>query len=430
MSNLIVVGAQWGDEGKGKIVDLFAKSAAMVVRFGGGNNAGHTLVSGSRKIVLHLVPSGILYPRTCCVLGDGMVIDLAALLGEVDALVSTGVEIAPERLLISERAHLVLPYHRLLDELHERSSAALGTTRRGIGPAYEDKAARRGVRVGDLLRPDRLRARLAGALNEANSRLERGGMSPLALEPLLEGLAQAGRRLTPHITDTSLAIHEAMAARRAVLFEGAQGALLDIDHGTYPFVTSSTTIAGGATIGGGLGPREVGAVVGVAKAYVTRVGEGPFPTELVGELAERLRAAGEEYGATTGRPRRCGWLDLPALRYAARVSGLTALALTKLDILAGVHPLRVAESYQVGGRRLDAFPADADDLAMVEPVYRELPGFDGDLSRARTFDELPAGARDYVAFVEGAVGVPAWVVSVGAGREQTLIRRDPFSPAS
>jgi adenylosuccinate synthase len=282
------------------------------------------------------------------------------------------------------------------------------------------------VRVGDLLHPSRLRTRLAAALNEANSRLERGGVEPLAPEPLLERLVQAARRLAPHITDTSQAIHEAMAARRSILFEGAQGALLDIDHGTYPFVTSSTTIAGGATSGAGLGPRQVGAVVGVAKAYVTRVGEGPFPTEIDGELADRLRVAGQEYGATTGRPRRCGWLDLPALRYAARLSGLTSLALTKLDILAGVHPLRVAETYRVGGRQLGTFPADAEDLAMVEPVYRDLPGFDGDLSRARTFDELPPGARDYVALVEAAVGVPAWVVSTGAGREQTLLRRDPW----
>jgi adenylosuccinate synthase len=423
MPSLTVVGAQWGDEGKGKIVDLVASVADLVVRFGGGNNAGHTLVVDGRRVVLHLIPSGILYPDVCCILGDGMVVDLDALIAEIDVL---GGELAPRRLLISRRAHLVLPYHRALDEAHERTASALGTTRRGIGPAYEDKAARRGARVGDLLHPARLRARLAGALDEANARLARRGVEAVALEPLLQRLDGQRERLAPHIADTSLAIHRALAAGRAVLFEGAQGALLDIDHGTYPFVTSSTTIAGGAAIGGGLGPGQVGDVIGVAKAYVTRVGEGPFPTELHGAEGEALRTAGREFGATTGRPRRCGWLDLPALRYAARLSGLSSIALTKLDVLSGRGPLRVCVAYHRRGAAIDEFPSEAEDLGDLEPIYVDVPGFEGELARASCFEQLPGGARAYIELIEREVGIPVCMISVGPEREETLWRDRPL----
>jgi adenylosuccinate synthase len=418
MPDIVIIGAQWGDEGKGKVVDLYSESADMVVRFGGGNNAGHTLVVDGRKLVLHLIPSGVLYPGKRFVLGEGMVIDPRALLEEIDSLARAGVALSPDTLLVSDRAHLVLPYHRRLDELREGGAGALGTTRRGIGPAYEDKVGRRGIRAGDLLDQDRLRRRLAVAVAEANRRIVAGGGQPLELEPLVGELAAQAARLAPHVTDTSLAVQRAAAAGRRLLFEGAQGALLDIDHGTYPYVTSSTTVAAGASTG-------AATVVGVSKAYTTRVGEGPFPTEIHGAEGERLRTRGAEFGATTGRPRRCGWLDLPALSYAARVSGLTALALTKLDILAGMSPIRVCEAYELRGQRLPAgaFPADAEDLAMARPIYRELDGFEGDLGAARSYSELPAAARAYVEMIERELGLEVVLVSTGAARHLTLVRR-------
>ncbi len=425
MPNLVVVGAQWGDEGKGKVVDLLTERSDLVVRFAGGNNAGHTLEVEGRRLVLHLVPSGVLHPGKQFLLGDGMVIDPGALLEELDALAGAGLEVGPAVLRVSVRAHLVLPYHRALDELREGGASALGTTRRGIGPAYEDKAARRGIRAGDLLHPERLERRVAAALEEANLRLAARGSRALELEPILAGLRAQGARLAPHLDETSLAISRALAAGRSLLFEGAQGALLDLDHGTYPFVTSSTTVGSGAP----LATRRVDGIIGVSKAYTTRVGEGPFPTELVGAAGEELRRRGREYGATTGRPRRCGWLDLPALRYAARVSGLTALALTKLDILAGLERIPVCEAYELDGARLPdgAFPADGEDLARVRPLYRELRGFDGSLAGARRIEELPGAVRDYLAMIEREVGLPIALVSTGAERQQTLIRPEHLS---
>ncbi|MFZ5786132.1 MAG: adenylosuccinate synthase [Acidobacteriota bacterium] len=422
MPNRVVVGAQWGDEGKGKVVDLLSEEADLVVRFAGGNNAGHTLEVEGRRLVLHLVPSGVLHAGKQVLLGDGMVVDPAGLLAEMDALAGAGVALPPEVLRLSVRAHLVLPYHRALDELREGGAGALGTTRRGIGPAYEDKAARRGIRAGDLLHPDRLRRRVAAALEEANLRLRARGGRPLELAPILDELAAQAGRLAPHLEETSLAIARALEAGRSLLFEGAQGALLDLDHGTYPFVTSSTTVGSGAP----LATRRVDAIIGVSKAYTTRVGEGPFPTELHGDEAEALRRRGSEYGATTGRPRRCGWLDLPALRYAARVSGLTALALTKLDILAGLPRIPVCEGYTLDGARLPdgVFPADGEDLARVQPIYRELAGFEGELAGVRAIDDLPAAVKSYLALIEREVGLPIALVSTGPGRHQTLLRKE------
>jgi adenylosuccinate synthase len=415
----VVVGAQWGDEGKGKVIDLCTDSSDVVVRWGGGNNAGHTLEVDGTRLVLHLLPSGVLHPGKVFLLGDGMVIDPAALLAEMDALARMGICLEPSVVRVSLRAHLVLPYHRAIDELNETSKSALGTTRRGIGPAYEDKAARRGVRAGDLLRPDRLRERLERSLEEANARVVRMQGTPLPLAPLYEELLRQGEALRPYLADTSSRIYEALAAGRRVLLEGAQGALLDIDHGTYPYVTSSVTVASGAMAG--VRPGDVEAVIGVSKAYATRVGAGPFPSEMAPPQTGAIREAGREYGATTGRPRRCGWLDLPALRYAARVSGLTGLALTKLDVLSGVRPLLVCEAYEVDGQRLESFPADAEDLALVRPVLREVAPFEGDISGVGGYADLPRAARSYVEMVEREVGVPVQVLSLGPARRQTLL---------
>jgi len=421
--NIVVVGTQWGDEGKGKVVDLLSEQADVIVRFGGGNNAGHTLVVDGRQLVLHLVPSGVLHANKRVVLGDGMVVDPAALLEELAHLERSGLSLGPQELLLSSKAHLILPYHRALDELRETTTGALGTTRRGIGPAYEDKAARRGLRAGDLLHPARLRARLEAALAEANRRIVGAGGTPHALEQVLEPLERHGAQLAPHVADTSLFLDQQARAGRRLLFEGAQGVLLDLDHGTYPFVTSSTTLGGGVSAGAGFAAHRIDLVVGVAKAYVTRVGDGPFPTELAGEAGATLRARGKEYGATTGRPRRCGWLDLPALRYAARVGGVQALALTKLDVLSEVDPLKVCVAYELEGRRVEDFPADPDDLARAAPVLVEVAPFSGELARANAFEEMPENARRYIELIERESGLPVRWVSLGPGREQTLIRQ-------
>jgi len=421
MPNLSVLGAQWGDEGKGKVVDFYARHADLVVRYAGGSNAGHTLVVNGRKLAVHLLPSGVARPGTLCVLGDAMVIDPTALLTEIDDLGRVGHPIDEASLRVSGRAHLVLPYHQELDALREGGPTAIGTTRRGIGPAYEDKMARRGVRVIDLLKPARLRQRLEPALSEAAARIEQLGGAPPDLETVLARLVEQGERLRPYVADTGVLIAEAIDAGRTVLFEGAQGGLLDIDHGTYPFVTSSTTVAGGIGAGTGVGPHLLGALVGVAKAYVTRVGEGPLPTEITGEDQERVRKLGDEFGSTTGRPRRCGWLDLPALRYVVRVSGLQWLALTKLDILAGLERIPVCEAYRLRGRVIEHLPADPDDLAAVEPVYREMEGFPPLRGDERAVEELPAGARAYVQMVERALGIGVCLVSIGPAREDTIV---------
>src|SRR5690606_30867348 len=378
MPVVVVVGAQWGDEGKGKVVDLYAERADMVVRYGGGANAGHTLVIGGDKVVTHLVPSGILHQRVKCVLGDGMVIDPTTLLEEIAALRARGL-CGDGQLLISSRAHVILDYHRWLEAVREEQKGAIGTTRRGIGPAYESKAARRGVRVGDLGRPARLRELVAQNLDEITPLLLAAGRPApgrAEIDRVIDGALAAGEKLAPMIGDAGRLVDRAIAGGENVLFEGAQGTLLDIDHGTYPFVTSSSTIAGGACTGVGVGPTRIDRVIGISKAYCTRVGGGPFPTEMEEATAEAWRHAGQEFGATTGRPRRCGWLDAAALRLAVRVNGLDGIALTKLDVVRGRGPVKVCVGYRLDGATLDEPPADGEDLLRAEPEYIELPGWD------------------------------------------------------
>ena len=429
MPVVVVVGAQWGDEGKGKVVDIYAERAEVVVRYGGGANAGHTLVIGGDKVVTHLVPSGILHREVKCVLGDGMVVDPITLLEEIRELRTRGL-CGPDQLLVSSRAHVILPYHRWLESVREdAATGAIGTTRRGIGPAYESKAARRGVRVVDLGRPARLRELVAQNLDEIAPLLVAAGRpAPTAaeIEQLIAEALAAGEALAPMVGDAGRAVDRAIAAGKNVLFEGAQGTLLDIDHGTYPFVTSSSTIAGGACTGVGVGPTRIDRVIGISKAYCTRVGGGPFPTEMAPAVAERWRAAGQEFGATTGRPRRCGWLDAAALRLAVRVNGLDGIALTKLDVLRGQGPVKVCVGYRLDGAELDEPPSDADDLARAEPTFVELEGWDGDTAAARRVEDLPAAARTYISTLEEMVGAPMWLVSVGPDRAETISLRDPF----
>ena len=432
MSVVIVVGAQWGDEGKGKVVDLFTERADMVVRYGGGANAGHTLVIDGQKLVTHLVPSGVCHPGKSCVLGDGMVIDPQVLLDEIAQCQARGLLMRGE-LLVGLGAHVILPYHKLLDGLREdrgaRTGRAIGTTRRGIGPAYEAKAARKGVRVRDLAKPARLRELVAANLDEMAPLIAHlGGTAPSApeVERWIDDALAAGRALAPHTGEASRHVAHAIGRGQKVLFEGAQGCLLDLDHGTYPYVTSSSTVAAGACQSAGIGPTAVSAVVGITKAYATRVGAGPFPTELHGEAGDRLRVAGGEFGATTGRPRRCGWLDLPALRMGARLSGMTSLALTKLDVLAGLPEVSVCVAYRLDGKQLDEPPIDLDDIARAEPIYASFPGW-GPLPSARDVADLPAPARAYVETIERMAGVPFCLVSVGPDRSETIRLRDPFA---
>jgi adenylosuccinate synthase len=429
MSAVVVVGAQWGDEGKGKVVDLLTEHADVVVRYAGGANAGHTLYVGDEKVVMRLVPSGILRPGVRCVLGQGMVVDPEVLVGELDELERRGRR-AGDDLRVSERAHLILPYHGLVDGLREgaaRAGEGIGTTKRGIGPAYEDKVARRGVPIGALRSPELLR-RLVGRALEAWEPVVRalGGRPPSVDEACAPALA-ASARLLPLLDDASRLVDGAARAGRRVLLEGAQGTLLDVDHGTYPFVTSSSAVAGGACTGAGIGPGRISYVLGITKAYATRVGAGPFPTELDDATGERLRAAGGEFGSVTGRPRRTGWLDLPALRYAARVNGLDGLAVTKLDVLSGLPEVRVCVAYDTPAGRLDELPGAAyDDLSSLTPVYETLPGWGEGLSAARSLDELPGAARDYLRFVEDGAGVPLGLVSIGPRRGETIVLRNPF----
>jgi adenylosuccinate synthase len=422
MAVVVVVGAQWGDEGKGKIVDLYTRDADVVVRYGGGANAGHTLVVGGEKVVVHLLPSGILHPTTRCFLAQGTVVDPAVLLREIDEVAARGLlgagPFGGDRLFISDRAHVVLPQHQVIDRLREQGAGAIGTTKRGIGPAYEDKAGRRGVRIGDLLVPARFSRKLEANLAawEPVARALGGDLPSFA--EIRDAYLAHGERLRPYVCDTSRRIGEAIAGGARVLLEGAQGTLLDVDHGTYPFVTSSNTTAGGACAGAGIGPTAISKVIGITKAYATRVGGGPFPTELFGPEGDRLREVGAEFGATTGRPRRCGWLDVPALRYAVRINGIGALAVTKLDVLSGLPEVKVCVAYELDGQRIDEPPAE--DIERLVPVYESLPGWKEDLSAARSLAELPAAARAYVARVEALAGCEVTLVSVGADREQTL----------
>jgi len=420
-----VIGTQWGDEGKGKVVDMMAGQAQVIVRFQGGNNAGHTVIAEGEKFELHLIPSGILYPEKKTVMGGGMVVDPWSLLEEIDELRQKNISF--DNFFLSDCAHLVLPYHLILDQLEEemRASQKLGTTSRGIGPAYVDKAARRGLRMGDLLHRERLAARLQAALSYHNNILEKAfGREPYSYQELFNSLWEAGQRLAPYIGSTTLLLDRWRQEGLNILFEGAQGTLLDIDHGTYPYVTSSNTVAGAAGPGAGLGPGRIDRVIGVTKAYQTRVGEGPFPTEDPGPEGDKLRKDGGEYGVTTGRPRRCGWLDLPLLRHACRVNGVDWLALTKIDVLRGHPQIRVATGYQVGEDKLEEMPTDTDLLQKIEPVYEMLPGWEEDLINCRTFEDLPANAQQYVQFIEEQLGLPIQLIGVGPQRQQIITRGD------
>ena len=423
--NIAVLGAQWGDEGKGKIVDLLTPHFSIVARYQGGHNAGHTVYANGRKFVLRLLPSGILHDGISCIIGNGVVVDPQALFAEIDEIEKAGIRIG-NRLLLSDKAHLILPYHRELDLLSEarRGERRIGTTSRGIGPAYEDKIARRGVRVGDLANP----ASLADAVQHnvaARNRII--GDSTMDARQVLDDLARAWTRMQPWVTDVSLFLDRARKDGRAIMFEGAQGTLLDIDHGTYPYVTSSNATIGGVLTGLGIGPRAIDGVLGAAKAYTTRVGEGPLPTELTGEIGNRLRESGQEFGAVTGRPRRCGWYDAVAVRYAVRVNGLTALALTKLDVLDGLPELQVCTSYRCRGATLTEMPGDLAQLAACEPVYETLPGWRAPSAGARRYADLPREAQRYVDRLEEITGVPAAIISTGSAREDTIIREDTIA---
>lgn len=422
--NIVVLGAQWGDEGKGKIVDLMTPHFSIVARYQGGHNAGHTVYVGGRKFVLHLIPSGILHPGVMCVIGNGVVIDPHALFAEIDALARAGIEVG-DRLIVSDKAHLILPYHRELDVLSEarRGERRIGTTSRGIGPAYEDKIGRRGIRVCDLADPRALADEVRANVDARNQIIRD---STLDWRAVYDDLLASGERLRPWARDASLYLARAIADGRRVLFEGAQATMLDIDHGTYPYVTSSNATVGGVCTGLGVPPRAIGGVLGVAKAYTTRVGEGPLPTELSGALAERLREGGQEYGASTGRPRRCGWFDAVVVRYAARINGLDALALTKLDVLDGLDELRICTAYRVDGRLVTEMPADLAG-GRYEPVYETLPGWTTPTRGLRDFDALPREARRYVERLEEVSGVPCAIVSTGSDREETIVRRESIA---
>ncbi len=421
MSVTAVVGAQWGDEGKGRIIDYLAQSADMVIRFQGGDNAGHTVVNRFGTFRLHLVPSGIFIPHTCCIVGTGCVVNPETLLTEMRELAAAGVRL--DNLWLSERAQVVLPYHRLLDGLEEaaRGGAQLGTTRRGIGPAYADKAARAGIRLGDLTRPDYLRQRLALTLPHKNLFLQHFGQPPLELEPLLEQALAWGRELAPRIVDTLPLIQRALRAGQHILLEGQLGAMRDLDWGTYPYVTSSHPLAGAACAGAGLPPTAITRVVGVVKAYTTAVGAGPLPTELRDEVGERLRVVGQEYGATTGRPRRCGWFDGVAIRHAAWLNGFTSLAVTKLDVLDGLPELKICIGYRLpDGTVLDRMP-DTPVLEQVQPVYESWPGWKESTRHARTWDDLPEAAQAYLRRIAELAGAPLQYISVGPEREQLIV---------
>jgi adenylosuccinate synthase len=436
MPGVAVVGAQWGDEGKGKIVDLLTERADLVVRYAGGPNAGHTLVipnaaGGHDKIVVRLVPSGVLRPKTRCVLGPGMVVDPAALLAELDELRTRGVyddrsdRGDARRLVVSDRAHLILPYHTLVDGLREKGTYSVGSTKRGIGPAYEDKARRSGVHVGALRDLGRFERHVARALDGWAPTIRALGAEVPTPAQIVDHVRPLAERVVPLLGDASTIVDDAVRAKKSVIFEGAQGTLLDIDHGTYPYVTSSSAVAGGAATGAGVGPTAIGRVVGISKAYTTRVGGGPFPTELHGDAAERLRQAGGEYGAVTGRPRRCGWLDLPALRYARRVNGLTDLVLTKLDVLTGLDTLELCVAYDTPSGRTRDFPVG--DLDRAKPVYESMPGWKQVIDGARSLDALPPTARTYVERIAREVDVALGIVSVGAQRDSTIRLRDLFA---
>jgi len=430
MASVVVVGTQWGDEGKGKIVDILTRYADCIVRFQGGNNAGHTLVVQGKKFVFHIIPSGILYEDKVCMIGNGVIIDPAVLLTEMDKLAGKGLQITPERMMISENAHLIMPYHQSLDQAREASLVAgqkIGTTGRGIGPCYMDKVGRVGIKAGDLLDDDLFRERLQANIEEKNFLLTRKYNSePVSFETVYASFQKFAERLIPFIGNVSVALDKARKNGQHILFEGAQGTQLDIDHGTYPFVTSSNTIAGNACNGSGFGPAHIDSVIGILKAYTTRVGEGPFPTELFDKVGEELQEKGGEFGATTGRKRRCGWLDGVVATDAVRLNGLTGLALTKLDVLSGQPVLKMATEYELDGKRLSSMPSNIKQAAAVKPVYEELAGWQEDISGVRDFADLPVKTRDYIKRIEEFTGVETVIVSVGPDRDETMLLKNPF----
>jgi len=419
LQNIIVVGAQWGDEGKGRIIDALARKADAVVRFQGGSNAGHTVVVNGEKFVFHLIPSGALRPEKKCIIGNGVVVDPKELLNELESLHSRGIEV--NNLYLSSNAHVIMPYHQKIEEIEEeqRGKNRIGTTRKGVGPAYQDKAARRGIRAADLLDKDTLSNKLRINLEFWKSSC---GLK-FSLEGILKQYLEYGKKLEKYIVDTSLIIHELLKENKAILFEGAQGSLLDVDHGTYPFVTSSNATAGGACTGTGVGPTRIDKVLGVAKAYTTRVGEGPFPTEIKNEVGELIRKRGQEYGATTGRARRCGWFDGVVLRYAVRVNGLDGLVLTKLDVLGGLSKIKICTAYRYRGKIIEDFPSQAYHWQECEPVYEEMEGWEDDTFKARRIEDLPLSLQKYLNKIEEIGGVPILFLSLSAERDNLLAMR-------
>lgn len=427
MANVIVIGAQWGDEGKGKITDLLSKSADVVVRYQGGVNAGHTVVVDGQTFKLHLIPSGILYPDTDCIIGSGTVIDPKVLIEELDQVEALGISTA--NLMISQAAHVTMPYHRLIDQASEerRGNQKIGTTKRGIGPTYADKSERTGIRMIDLIDPERLKEQVSWTVNYKNVILEKlYNLSPLDPEEVIREYLEYAERLKPHLIDASLKIYNAIQQRRNILFEGAQGTLLDLDHGTYPYVTSSNPVAGGACVGTGVGPTMIDRVIGVAKAYTTRVGEGPFPTEVKDEIGRLLRDRGAEFGTTTGRERRCGWFDGVIGRYAVRINGMDCMAITKLDVLDELEKIKVCVAYEIDGQRCEDFPSSSFQLTHCVPIYETLPGWQQSTANCRNLDDLPKAALDYLRFLAELMKVPIAIVSLGASRDQTIVVEDPI----
>ncbi len=425
MPAVVIIGAQWGDEGKGKATDLLAGRIDYVVKFNGGNNAGHTVVVGDEKYALHLLPSGILTPGVTPVIANGVVVDIEVLFGELDALSARGVDVS--KLLISANAHVITGYHRTMDKVTERflGKRQIGTTGRGIGPAYADKINRIGIRMQDLFDENILRQKVEGALNVKNHLLVKVyNRRAIGIDEIVDELLGYADRLRPMVVDTGLVLHQALERGETVLFEGGQATMLDVDHGTYPFVTSSSATAGGAATGSGIGPNRIDRVIGIVKAYTTRVGSGPFPTELFDESGEFLRKTGFEFGTTTGRPRRCGWYDAPIARYTARVNGVTDFVMTKLDVLTGLERIPVCVAYDVDGVRVDEVPVSQSDFHHAVPIYEELPGWTEDISGARTFDDLPKNAQDYVLAIEAMSGARISAIGVGPGRDAIVVRHD------
>jgi adenylosuccinate synthase len=430
MANVVVVGTQWGDEGKGKIVDLLTKYADYIIRFQGGNNAGHTLVVDGKQFIFHIIPSGILYEDKKCMIGNGVIIDPQVLLNEMEELKSGGLEVTPDRLTVSANAHLIMPYHKSLDlgsEAALAKSKKIGTTGRGIGPCYGDKITRKGIKIGELLDDGLFREKLQENIEEKNFLLTKQlGVEPVSFDAIYSEFQKYGELLAPYLGNVSVELDQARKGGKHILFEGAQGTQLDIDHGTYPFVTSSNTIAGNACIGAGFGPAHIDAVIGILKAYTTRVGSGPFPTELFDTVGDELQKKGGEFGATTGRRRRCGWLDGVVANDAVRLNGLTGLAITKLDVLSGQPTLKIATEYEGCGERFTNMPANSHRIPDLQPVYEEVAGWQKEIRHARSLDDLPVEARDYINRIEDLTGTRPYIISVGPDREETLLLENPF----